>query len=83
MSKKREVKFILRLYSWLRGPSDFFFLFKSNCRSLCFCHPERRGICWESTGTLLSNKEGIFTVSKSAGNKVFFFVPYFIHLLTR
>lgn len=28
VSKKREVKFILRLYSWLRGPSDFFsFLF--------------------------------------------------------
>lgn len=24
MSKKREVKFSLRLYSWLRGPSDFF-----------------------------------------------------------
>lgn len=50
----------------------FFFVFKINCRSLCFCRPERRGICWESTGTLLSNKEGIFTVSKSAGSKIFF-----------
>lgn len=83
MSKKRKVKFILRLYSWLRGPNDFSFRFafkKSNRRSLCFCHPERRGICSESTGTLLSNK-GIFTVSKSTGGIFFILFHPFIELV--
>lgn len=53
-------------------------IFKSKCRSPCFCHPERRGICWEeSAGTLLSNK-GIFTVLKRTGSKMFLCVCVFV-----
>lgn len=36
VSKKREVKFILRLYSWLRGPSDFFFFLKATADLFAF-----------------------------------------------